>query len=146
MIPLFVLAGVFILCRVLGWAGIEFLSVWQDCLRVAVAAMFLLTASAHWGKRRVDLIRMVPPAFSRPEMLVTLTGIAEIAGAMGMLWPPLVKAASAGLAVLLVAMFPANIYAARHRLTIDGRKVPGVAVRTVLQIIFLIAVVAAGWC
>src|ERR1700722_18618542 len=134
MIPFFVLAGVFLICRILGWTGVEFLAAWPHCLRVAVAAMFLLTASAHWGKRRPDLVRMVPPAFPRPEMLVTLTGLAEIAGAIGMLWTPVTKAVSLGLAILLVTLFPANVYAARHQLTIDGRRVPGLFfVRTVLQ-------------
>ena len=145
MIPFFVLAGVFIFCRALGWAGVEFLSAWQHCLRAAVAAMFLLAASAHWGKRRADLIRMVPPAFPHPEILITLSGIAELAGAVGMLWAPVTKAASVGLAILLVAMFPANVYAARHQMMIGGRKVTGLALRTVLQIVFLAAVLAAGW-
>jgi uncharacterized membrane protein len=147
MIPFFVLAGVFLICRILGWTGVEFLAAWPHCLRVAVAAMFLLTASAHWGKRRPDLVRMVPPAFPRPEMLVTLTGLAEIAGAIGMLWTPVTKAVSLGLAILLVTLFPANVYAARHQLTIDGRRVPGLFfVRTVLQVVFIAAVIAAGWC
>jgi uncharacterized membrane protein len=146
MIPFFVLSGVFILCRILGRAGVEFLAAWQNCHRMAVAAMFLLTASAHWGKRRADLIRMVPPAFPRPELLVTLTGIAEISGAIGMLWAPITKAASIGLAIMLIAVFPANVYAARQQMTIGGRKVPGLFVRTVLQIVFLAAVIAAGWC
>lgn len=146
MVPFFVLVGVFAICGILGLAGVAYLAVWQHCLRVALAAMFLLTASAHWGKRRADLVRMVPPAFPRPEMLVTLTGFAEIAGAVGMLWTPVTKAASLGLAVLLIAMFPANVYAARHELTIAGRGVPGLFMRTVLQIVFLAGVIAAGWC
>ncbi|HYK35280.1 DoxX family protein [Alloacidobacterium sp.] len=145
MVPFFVLVGAFVLCRILGWAGVGFFAAWQHCLRVAVAAMFLLTASAHWGKRRADLIRMVPPAFKRPDLLVTLTGIAELAGAVGILWTLTAKAASVGLAILLVAMFPANVYAARRQLTIDGRKVPGLVVRTALQIVFLFAVILAGW-
>lgn len=145
MIPFFVLVGAFVICWILGLAGVGFFAAWQYCLRVAVAAMFLLTASAHWGKRRADLIRMVPPVFPRPDLLVTFTGIAEFAGAIGMLWTPATRAASIGLTILLVAMFPANIYAAQRQLTIGGRKVPGLFVRTVLQIIFLAAVVAAGW-
>jgi uncharacterized membrane protein len=146
MIPFIILFVVFFVCRIAGSAGVGFLSEWQHCLRVALAAMFLLTASAHWGKRRVDLMRMVPPAFPKPEIWVTLTGIAEIAGAVGLLWPPTAKAASIGLTVLLFAMFPANVRAARHQLTIDGRKVPGLAVRTWMQLVFLAAVIAAGWC
>jgi len=146
MIPFFILAGVLIVCRILGWAGIEFFAVWQHCLRVAVGAMFLLTASAHWGKRRADLVRIVPPTFPRPDMLVTLTGLAEMAGAIGMLWTPVTKAASVGLSILLVAIFPANVYAARQKLTIEGHEVPRLSVRTALQIFFLAAVIAAGWC
>jgi uncharacterized membrane protein len=118
---------------------------WQHCLRVALACMFLLTASAHWGRLRADLVRMVPPAFSHPETWVTITGIAELAGAIGLLWTPAVKIASTGLTVMLIAMFPANIYAARHQLTIGGRKVPGLTVRSVMQVVFLGAIIAAGW-
>jgi uncharacterized membrane protein len=44
--------------------------------------MFLLTASAHWGKRRRDLIRMVPGVFPQPDLLVTLSGMLEIVGAI----------------------------------------------------------------
>lgn len=47
--------------------------------------MFLLTASAHGGKRRRDLIVMVPPAFPRPDVLVTTTGVLEIVGAVGLM-------------------------------------------------------------
>jgi len=52
-----------------------------DALRLALSGMFLLTASAHWGKRRPDLIRMVPSVFPRPDLLVTFTGVLEILGA-----------------------------------------------------------------
>ncbi|HVW78173.1 MAG TPA: DoxX family membrane protein [Alloacidobacterium sp.] len=146
MIPLLALIVVFLLARFLGVLGVSYLAIWQHCLRIAVAAMFLLTASAHWGRRRPDLVRMVPPIFPKPEPLITLTGIAEITGAVGILWEPTARLASAGLAVLLLVLFPANVYAARHHLMIDGRPVPGLAVRTVLQVVFIAAVVVAGWC
>ena len=55
---------------------------WWDALRFALAAMFLLTASAHWGERRPDLIRMVPPIFPRPDLVVTITGVLEILAAI----------------------------------------------------------------
>jgi len=50
---------------------------------MGLAGMFFLTASAHWGRRRADLIRMVPKNFPRPDFLVTLTGTCEILGAIG---------------------------------------------------------------
>ena len=33
MIPLLVLLGVFAVCRVSGWIGVEFFREWQHCLR-----------------------------------------------------------------------------------------------------------------
>jgi uncharacterized membrane protein len=146
MIPFLVLLCVFAACRLFGWMGVAFFVEWQHCLRVALAAMFLLTASAHWGARRADLIRMVPAAFPRPDLWVTLTGIAEIAGAMGLLFPLTLRPASVGLTLLLVAIFPANVRAARQHLSIGGRKVPGLAVRSLLQLVFIGAAIAAGWC
>jgi hypothetical protein len=67
--------------------------------------MFLLTASAHWGKRRQDLIAMVPPAFPRPDLLVTVTGVLEIAGAVGLMLPMGAPYAALGLCFLLLAVF-----------------------------------------
>ena len=83
--------------------------------------MFLLTASAHWGKRRPDLIRMVPKSFPRPDLLVTLTGVCEILGAIGLLVVPFARWAAIGLTLLLIAVFPANIRAAREGITIGGK-------------------------
>ena len=77
--------------------------------------------------------------------MVTITGIAEIAGALGMLWTRTAEAAAIGLAVMLIAVFPANARAARERLTLGGRPVPTLAVRAALQIVFLAAVLAAGF-
>jgi uncharacterized membrane protein len=44
-----------------------------------------------------------------------------------------------GLFLMLIAMFPANVNAARHRLSIGGRSVPALLPRTLIQIIFLVA-------
>jgi uncharacterized membrane protein len=142
MAPLIVLTGSFFLFLGLGAAGVPFLAGWLAPLRFALACMFLLTASAHRGQRRPDLVRMVPPSFRRPEALVTLTGILELLGAVGLLRASLAPYAAAGLTLLLLAMFPANVHAARAGLSIGGRRVLGVGPRTVLQLVFLAATVA----
>ncbi|WP_426445307.1 DoxX family protein [Paenibacillus sp. S-38] len=144
MLPFYVLLSAFLLFKVLGLIGLSYFEGWHTPLQGAVAVMLMLTASAHWGSRRPDLIRMVPPAFPRPDRIVTLTGILEIAGAAGILFPAASKAASIGLAILLVAMFPANVRAAREQLTIGGRPVPKLMLRIVLQLIFVAAVLLAG--
>lgn len=144
MAPFIALIVSFWLFRGLGFAGWGYFDHWQTSLQAACAAMFLFAASAHWGKRRPDLIRMVPPAFPRPDRIVTATGYLEIAGAIGLQIPVLASAASICLALLLIAMFPANMRAARERLTIGGRPVPSLAIRTLLQLVFLAAVVFAS--
>lgn len=144
MVPFYTLVASFLLFKGLGQLGLSYFEGWQTSLQGAVAVMLLLTASAHWGTRRPDLIRMVPPVFSRPDLIVTVTGFLEIAGAICILIPSLSKAASIGLALLLALMFPANVIAARERLTIGGRPVPKLLQRTALQVIFVGAILLAG--
>lgn len=145
MVVLLVLVASFALLRSAGALGISMLDGWQPSLRAALAVMFFVTASAHWGKARANLIRMVPPVFPRPDALVTLTGVLEILGAIGLVLPATARASSICLAVLLVLMFPANMHAARRGLTIRGRKATSLALRAALQIVFIAALIASAW-
>jgi uncharacterized membrane protein len=145
MAPFIVLVASFVILRTAGFFGVAALANDLMCLRGALALMFFLTASAHWGSRRPDLVRMVPPAFRHPELLVTLTGVAEVVGAVGLLVPSLAPWAAGGLAALLVAVFPANVHAARQGLTIGGRPATPLVARAVLQVVFLAALLTAGF-
>jgi uncharacterized membrane protein len=140
MAPFIALATSFILFKIIGLLGLSYFDGWHTSLKGAVVVMLLLSASAHWGSRRVDLIRMVPPVFPKPDWIVTATGCLEIAGAIGILIPAVSNAASICLIVLLIAMFPANVYAARENVTIGGRPVPRLFVRSLLQIVFIAAI------
>jgi uncharacterized membrane protein len=142
MAPFIVLIALFVSFSVLGHFHVPAAFGWWTSLRLALSGMFLLTASAHWGKRRPDLIRMVPPVFPRPDLLVTATGIAEALGAVGLLLPAMARYAALGLSLFLVAVFPANVHAARESLTIAGQPVTALIPRTFLQIVFLAATVA----
>lgn len=144
MAPLIVLLTVFSITSLAARLGVRRLG-WILRLRVAGAAMFLLTASAHWGSMRPDLVRMVPEIFPNPELLVTLTGIAEILGAAGLLIPRVAPYAASALALLMVAMFPANVRAAQEGLTIDGTPVWGVVPRGLLQLFFIAWMLTAGF-
>lgn len=144
MVPFAVLVGSFAVLAVLGHFGIPFSCGWWTSLRLALSGMFLLTASAHWGKRRPDLVRMVPASLPQPEMLVTATGILEIAGAVGLMIPMAARLAASGLTLLLIAVFPANVRAARHRLAIAGRPALPLLPRTLMQAAFLAATVAVA--
>lgn len=139
MIPLYVLVAGFVLFLLLGHSGVLYFQGRQHSLRAALGIMFLLTASAHWGRRRPDLVAMVPATFSHASMLVTLTGIAEIAGAIALQIPALASFAAAGLFLMLIVVFPANVLAAQRRLRIGGRPVPALLPRTLIQMVFLVA-------
>lgn len=142
MIPLIVVTVVFTILRIAGALGVNALKDWRLDLRIALAAMLLVTASGHWGTRRADLVAMVPPGFPNPELLVTLTGIFELMGAAGLLIPRTARLAAALLAVLFIAMFPANVYAARQNLSIGGRPATPLPLRTVVQAGLVAAAVA----
>ena len=144
VLPLIVLVIATLLLRVIGAVGVGLLNSWTWCLRGGLALMFLFTASAHWGKRRGDLTAMVPRVFPRPDLMVSATGVFEILGAAGLLIPAVAPSAAACLAMLLIALFPANIRAAREGLTIGGRPTTALPLRTVLQLVFLGAVLVAG--
>jgi uncharacterized membrane protein len=143
--PLIVLVIAVIAFWCLGRAGVVMFQDASFVLRMALGLMFLLTASAHWGKRRPDLVRMVPPAFPRPDLLVTITGVLEILGAIGLFIPRTASAAAICLALLLIAIFPANVRAARQNLKIAGQRVPSLPVRAAIQVVFIAALAGAAW-
>lgn len=144
MIVFYVLIISFFCFLGMGQLGLSYFDHWHTSLQAAIAAMLLIAASARWGKRKEDLIRMVPSVFPRPDLIVMITGLLEIAAAIGILIPVLSLAVSICLAILFIAMFPANIKAAKEKLTMDGKQAPPLWLRTIMQIIFIAAVLLAG--
>lgn len=59
-------------------------------------------------------VRIVPPILPRPQWLVAVSGACEIAGGAGLLFRLTRRCAAIGLAMLLIAVFPANLYMARE--------------------------------
>jgi uncharacterized membrane protein len=115
-------------------------------LRLALAVMFAFTALAHFLPRtRPAVVRMVPPALPAPGLLVTLTGVLELAGAAGLLVPALVRPAALALAALLVALFPANVHADRTGVEIAGRRATPLRVRLAMQILWIAGLVWVAW-
>ena len=144
MIVLIVLGAAMLLARLAGAVGVEALDSWPAATRVGLAAMLLLTASAHFNAMRHDLARMVPPAIPHPMEFVYFTGVCEIFGAFGLLVPRVRIAAALALIVLFVAVLPANVHAARAGLTLGGKPVTPLAVRVPMQILFIALTAWAG--
>ncbi|MDU0372202.1 DoxX family protein [Hymenobacter endophyticus] len=77
--------------------------------RLALALLFLVAGAAHF-LRPQPFVRIVPPYLPEPLLLVYLSGAAEVAGGLGLLLPATRRWAAWGLVLLLVAVFPANLY------------------------------------
>jgi uncharacterized membrane protein len=131
--------AVWVVARLAGFTGLwPQADSWTGALRFGLAAMFAFTAVSHFHPRtRPDLIRMVPARLPAPAFLVTTTGVLEFIGAVGLLVPQVVAVAAYGLIALLVAMFPANVHAARARLVIAGRRATPLAWRLPLQLFWM---------
>jgi uncharacterized membrane protein len=139
VIVLLVLFGSLFFFRALEMAGVAVFQSWILSARVALAVMFLFTATSHFTPMRKDLIAMVPPGLPRPDLLVLLTGIAELAGAIGLLIPATRYLAAWGLMVLMAAMLPANISAAKRGVLLRGQPATRLWVRIPMQVLFI------GW-
>jgi uncharacterized membrane protein len=82
-------------------------------LRGLAAIFFIVAGTFHFLKAGLYM-KIMPPYFPAPQLLVIISGVAEIAGGVGLLVRPLRRAAGWGLIALLIAVFPANIYMAQH--------------------------------
>ncbi|MDQ3950571.1 MAG: DoxX family protein [Gemmatimonadota bacterium] len=143
MAPLVVMLVAWIAARLIAAAGrMPAAASTVGALRFALAIMFLFTGASHFlPNTRPDLIRMVPPVLPFPEHLVTLTGILQLAGGVGLLISRFTSLAAYCLAALLVAMFPANAYAAVAGVEFGGRAASPLIWRLPLQLFWIGALV-----
>ena len=90
----------------------------QWVVRGVLATIFIGMGILHFvpGPAR-GMSAVIPPALKRRVsgvILVRFTGLCEIAGGIGLLVPGIRWVAGIALVVFLVAVFPANAYAAAH--------------------------------
>jgi uncharacterized membrane protein len=76
-------------------------------------ALFIGAGVNHFAMPRAYR-QIVPPSLGDPDRLVRVSGVAEIAGGIGVLLPRTRRLAGLGLIALLLAVFPANLYMARN--------------------------------
>jgi len=79
--------------------------------RVALAALFLLAGCMHFLSPEKFLMIM-PPQIPWPYVCIYVSGFFELLGGIGLLLPRFQRKAGLGLALLLILVWPANIYMA----------------------------------
>lgn len=81
--------------------------------RLALAAFFIGGGINHFVMSG-PYEQIVPPKLKgQAKLLVQVSGVAEVAGGIGVLMPRTRQASGLGLVALLAAVFPANWYMAR---------------------------------
>ena len=137
MVSLFVLVISFILLRGVGLLGVERLSSWRAAGRGALVIMFLFTGTSHFTSMKYDFAAMIPPPLPNDLWVIYLSGVFEIAGAIGLLIPRTRKLAGICLVLLLVALFPANVYAALSEFLLRGEAATPLWIRTPMQLLYI---------
>jgi uncharacterized membrane protein len=139
MAPLAVLLVASVVARGLGRLGIAPLSTWRSATRAGAAVMFGFTGTTHFSSMKADYAAMVPGAVPPPvrQRLVEVTGVLQLAGAAGLLIPRARRLAGVALCALLVAMFPANVAAARAGVPFRGRPATSLWLRAPVQALYL---------
>jgi uncharacterized membrane protein len=123
--------------RILGVAGIEIFATWQAAARDALSLMLIFTGISHFTFMKEDFLRMMPRSVPHPRLIVSLTGAAEIVGAVGLLLPEFRRAAAYALVGFFILVLPANIYAARAGITLRGKPATNLWLRVPMQVLFI---------
>ena len=89
-------------------------------VRFVFAAAMVLVGVTHFTAP-AGYVAIVPKALPFPLALVYVSGAAEIAGGLGLLWSRTRRWAGWGLILLYVAVFPANVNMAIDHLPLGER-------------------------
>jgi uncharacterized membrane protein len=92
---------------------------WKPALRVLLAAGMIGAGLLHFTFP-APYVRIVPAFLPSPLALVHASGAFEILGGAGLLVERTRRWAAWGLVALFVAVFPANVNMAVHRIGFDG--------------------------
>ena len=137
MVSLFVLIISFFLLRGMGSLGVERLSSSREAGRIALVIMFLFTGFSHFSSLKHDFAAMIPAPLPNDLWVIYLTGVFEIAGAVGLLIPRTRRLAGICLVLLLVARFPANVNAIINGMPLGGSAPTSLRVRAPMQLLYI---------
>jgi uncharacterized membrane protein len=85
----------------------------KEILRWLMALLYVAAGLNHFLRPAFYAV-MIPPYLPAPQLLVTVSGLAEIALGILVVVPRVSRLAAWGVIALLIAVFPANLYMAQH--------------------------------
>lgn len=83
---------------------------WRLRLSLWLLALLMVAAGVMHSLHPEIFVPIVPPAIPWPVAAVYVSGVAEFGLGLGLVIPRLRRLAALGVCVLLVAVFPANVY------------------------------------
>ena len=89
--------------------------------------LFMVAAGLNHFRTPAVYVGMMPQSLPWPEALVALSGLAEIAGGLGLVLPATRRWAAWGLVILFIAIFPANLNMAINHLPLGDKVVSPLA-------------------
>ena len=99
---------------------------WKTGLRWLLTAFMVAAGLNHFLSPAI-YVGMMPRSLPWPQALVAISGVAEIAGGLGLILPATRRLAAWGLVALFVAIFPANLNMALHHLPLGDKVVSPLA-------------------
>lgn len=98
----------------------------KRAVRMLVAVSMVIVGVVHFASP-AGFVRIVPSFLPAPLLLVYISGVAEIAGGIGILSRRFHRLAAFGLIALFIAVFPANINMAANDIQPSGSHMPAAA-------------------
>ena len=131
--------------RLVGWLGVDYVDSWPQAIAVGLAAMFVMTGVAHFVDPAApghDRDRAAAAARSR-DCWSRSPACSNCSAPPGCCIRPPGSAAAMCLFVLMLVMFPANVYASRMP-NPPKSMTTRLPLRTVEQIVFVGAALVVG--
>ncbi len=104
---------------------------------------FVIVAGTLHFLSPAPFIKIVPDYLPAPALLVYVSGFFEILGGIGLLIPPLRRAAAWGLVALFIAVFPANVNMAVNDIVLQG--IPHIPLLYWLRLPLQAVLIAWAW-
>jgi len=110
---------------------------------VFVFLWFAIGGCFHFAATGAEM-QILPPYIPWPRVTVLVSGVFELLGAAGMLMTALRRAAGIGLALLTIAVTPANVFMLQHA---DRFHIAPwlLEARLVVQVLLLVLIVWSTW-